>query len=59
MKTVKNKSSKKHRNPILVALRKRHATTTTTIKDKRDALWKELIDEEMKSDLDDNEETEC
>jgi hypothetical protein len=59
MKTVKNKSSKKHRNPVLVALRKRHATTTTTMKDKRDAMWDELIAEEMLSDLNDNDETEC
>ena len=59
MKTVKNKSSKKHRNPVLVALRKRHAATTTTMKDKRDAMWDELIAEEMLSDLNDNDETEC
>jgi hypothetical protein len=29
------------------------------MKDKRDAMWDELIAEEMLSDLNDNDETEC
>lgn len=55
----KKPKPKRKQNPIAEALRKRHATTTTTMKDKRDAMWDELIAEEMLSDLNDNDETEC